>query len=161
MKRGSLWRKRDGTVVPGSTFADVAPYPTDARPSCRAFFYGVTVPFPFIHAGPMPTCHILAAMTARWKVLRFVLSSRKAENRSCFRVTMGSRFVLSSKNGRFPFVLSSRNRPAGFVLSSKNRGGRESGRRQALALHQACSAIVRQDHVTCPSLPWIAALRSP
>lgn len=105
--RFDVWRRRSTT-------------PTDARPSCRVFFYVVTAapsfPIaparrrPWLHAVPKGGCRgMIAANFLHRKGLRFVLSRRNAENHSCFRVGIGFQFVLSSRNCRSPFVLSSRN----------------------------------------------------
>lgn len=105
--RFDVWRRRSTT-------------PTDARPSCRAFFYVVTAapsfdprPIAIDHACFMPASTgsdgIIAAKILHRKAWRFVLSNRNAENRSCFRVGIAAPFVLSSRNGLRGFVLSNRN----------------------------------------------------
>jgi hypothetical protein len=99
LKRRSVWRRegeRCGSRI--DVWRRRFPNPTDARPSCRAFFYAATAT-PSIHScWPHASSAIIAAYATRRKVLRFVLSSRKAENRSCFRVRIAPQFVLSSRN---------------------------------------------------------------
>lgn len=130
--RFDVWRRRSTT-------------PTDARSSCRAFFYVVTATPSFksphrhgryadqerrtplhrsIRRYETIRGRIFAAKILHRKAWRFVLSRRNAENRSCFRVGMDAPFVLSRRNRRGGFVLSNRNGCRLFVLSSRNAPAR-------------------------------------
>jgi len=130
LKPGSVWSREEGLFDPGSTFGDVAPL----NHGCPAFEPGVLLcghSHPFSHrSGPHDRFTIIAATGAWRKALRFVLSSRKARNRSCFRVEMLLPFVLSSRNSTASFVLSSRNRAPSPLrrISIGRPAGRGQGR---------------------------------